>query len=119
MKFEYVPDKFMGHTPPMCSVVRIKGGLKGEIQFSPDTCTITLAVVGIIPGMTLDTVLHDINKVVDSKLGHQNNIQAEVRQLPGSLFVSGTESVSSDEEPVNTLSEVYKIPYFICGPTRM
>ena len=51
----------------MCSVVRIKGGLKGEIQFSPDTCTITLAVVGIIPGMTLDTVLHDINKVVDSK----------------------------------------------------
>ena len=109
MEFEYVPDKFMGHTPPMCSVVRIKGGLKGEIQFSPDTCTITLAVVGIIPGMTLDTVLHDINKVVDSKIGHQNNIHAEVRQLPGSLFVAGTESVSSDEEPVNTLSEVYKI----------
>ena len=109
MKFEYVPDKFMGHTPPMCSVVRIKGGLKGEIQFSPDTCTITLAVVGIIPGMTLETVLQDISKVVDSKIGHQNNIHAEVRQLPGSLFVAGTESVSSDEEPVNTLSEVYKI----------
>ena len=109
MKFEHVPDKFMGHTPPMCSVVRIKGGLKGEIQFSPDTCTITLAVVGILPSMTLQTVLQDIRKVVDSKFGLQNNIDAEVRQLPGSLFVAGTNNVNSNEEPVNTLSEVYKV----------
>ena len=59
--------------------------------------------------MTLQTVLQDIRKVVDSKFGLQNNIDAEVRQLPGSLFVAGTNNVNSNEEPVNTLSEVYKV----------
>lgn len=108
MAFTHVPHKFMGHTPPMCSVVRIRSGLTGEIQFSPDTCTITLSVVGIVPGMTLDSVLDDIRQVLDQGMGGRNDITAEVRQVPGSLFVAGTEPVDEADEPVATLAAVYK-----------
>lgn len=108
MAFTHVPDKFMGHTPPMCSVVRIRGGLTGEIQFSPDTCVITLSVVGIVPGMTMESVLEDIRNVTAAKLGSLNDISAQVRQVPGSLFVAGTPNVDADQEPVVTLSAVYE-----------
>ncbi len=108
MAFTHVPDRFMGHTPPMCSIVRIRGGLAGEIQFSPDTCVITLSVVGIVPGMTLDSVLADIGSVAGAKLGRLNDIAFAVRQVPGSLFVAGTPNVDETEEPVLTLSDVYE-----------
>ena len=108
MAFTHVPHKFMGHTPPICSVVRIRGGLTGEIQFSPDTCTITLSVVGIVPGMTMQSVLQDVRAVLHGKLVERNDISAEVRQVPGSLFVAGTDPVDEAEEPVATLSQVYE-----------
>ncbi|MCV6597914.1 MAG: M20 family metallopeptidase [Mangrovicoccus sp.] len=108
MPFTHVPHKFMGHTPPICSVVRIRSGLTGEIQFSPDTCTITLSVVGIVPGMTMDSVLQDIQQVLDRSLGGRNDISAMLRQVPGSLFVAGTEPVGEAEEPVATLAAVYE-----------
>jgi acetylornithine deacetylase len=108
MAFTHVPHKFMGHTPPMCSVVRIRSGLTGEIQFSPDTCVITLSVVGIVPGMTLQSVLSDISAVTQGRLGGLNDITAHVRQVPGSLFVAGTENVEAEQEPVRALSAVYE-----------
>lgn len=63
MAFTHDADPFPGHTPPCTKVVRIRGGLAGEMQFSPDTCIIALAVVGIVPGMTMETVLKDISAV--------------------------------------------------------
>lgn len=108
MAFTHVPHAFMGHTPPMCSVVRIRGGLVGEMQFSPDACVITLSVVGIVPGMTMDSVLEDLAQVIASRLGAINDIECEARQVPGSLFVCGTEPVAADQEPVATLSRVYE-----------
>ncbi|MEM8571478.1 MAG: M20 family metallopeptidase [Pseudomonadota bacterium] len=108
MAFTHVPDKFMGHTPPMCSVVRIRSGLTGEIQFSPDTCIITLSVVGIVPSMSMESVLSDIGEVAGAKLGPLNDIAFDIRQVPGSLFVPGTPNVDESEEPVATLSQVYE-----------
>ncbi len=108
MAFAHVPHAFMGHTPPMCSVVRIQGGLPGEMQFSPDTCVITLSVVGIVPGMTEDSVLGDIRAVTAARLGGLNAINFDVRGVPGALFVPGTENVDEADEPVATLSAVYR-----------
>jgi acetylornithine deacetylase len=108
MAFTHVPHAFMGHTPPMVSIVRIRGGLEGEMQFSPDTCTITLSVVGIVPEMTMESVLADIQEVASATLGGRNDLSVDVRQVPGSLFVAGTEPVPEDQEPVLTLSAVYE-----------
>jgi formylaminopyrimidine deformylase len=108
MAFTHVPAKFMGHTPPCCSVVRIRGGLPGEMQFSPDTCTITLAVVGIVPGMTLASVISDIEQTARNGFTGVNTIGFSVRQVPGSLFVNATEPVPVDQEPCTSLRAVYR-----------
>ncbi|MEM1344379.1 MAG: M20 family metallopeptidase [Pseudomonadota bacterium] len=99
MSFTHKADPFPGHTPPCTTVVRIRGGLVGEMQFSPDTCTITLAVVGIVPGMSMASVLQDIDRVVQGLCGGSNRVRAAVRQVPGSLFVEATPPVPLDEEP--------------------
>ena len=108
MAFTHVPAKFMGHTPPCCSVVRIRGGLPGEMQFSPDSCTITLAVVGIVPGMTLASVISDIEQTARNAFAGVNTIGFSVRQVPGSLFVNATEPVPVDQEPCTSLRAVYR-----------
>jgi formylaminopyrimidine deformylase len=108
MAFSYTPSEFMGHTPPCCSVVRIRGGLPGEMQFSPDTCVITLAVVGIVPGMTLAGIVSDIERVAHETFAGSNKPGIDVRQVPGSLFVNATEPVSIEEEPCRSLRAVYR-----------
>jgi formylaminopyrimidine deformylase len=108
MAFTHVPAEFMGHTPPCCSVVRIRGGLPGEMQFSPDACTITLAVVGIVPGMTLASVISDIEQTARDACAGVNTIGFSVRQVPGSLFVNATEPVPIDQEPCTSLRAVYR-----------
>jgi acetylornithine deacetylase len=108
MAFEHVPATFMGHTPPCCSVVRIRGGLPGEMQFSPDACTITLAVVGIVPGMTLGNVIADIERVARNAFSGASNVGVRVRQVPGSMFVNATEPVPIGQEPCRSIRSVYR-----------
>lgn len=86
----------------------MEGGLPGEMQFTPDSCELTLAVVGILPGMTIDSVVEDISATVAEALtGHQDT-EFEVAQLPGSLFVDGTEPVPMQEEPNASLAAAYR-----------
>lgn len=108
LAFTHVPAEFMGHTPPCCSVVRIRGGLPGEMQFSPDACTITLAVVGIVPGMTLQSVIADIEGCARKTFAGLNEVGFDVRQVPDSLFVNATQPVPTDEEPCRSLRHVYR-----------
>lgn len=108
MAFEHVPAEFMGHTPPCCSVVRIRGGLAGEMQFSPDRCSITVAVVGIVPGMTMESVITDIQRTTDEVFGNSNSVSTTVQQVPGSLFVPATAVVPDNEEPCLSLRSVYR-----------
>ncbi len=108
MGFRYTPSELMGHTPPCVCVVRINGGLPGEMQFSPDSCTLTLAVVGIMPGMTIDTVIEDISAVVSRTLDSVENANFSVRQVPDSLFVQGTEPVPENEEPNVSIAKAYQ-----------
>ena len=107
MAFTHEATEFMGHTPPCAALVRIRGGLEGEMQFTPDTCTLTLAVVGIVPGMTLESIVADIEAVAASVLGADNQTRARVRQVPDSLFVAATQPVPMSEEPCVSLSSAY------------
>jgi acetylornithine deacetylase len=107
MTFTHEATDFMGHTPPCTTIVRIRGGLLGEMQFSPDTVTITLAVVGIVPGMTPESVITDIEKLAASLYGSSNNVGFSVRPVEGSLFVEATEPVPVDQEPCVSLSSAY------------
>ena len=109
MEFTHEPTEFMGHTPPCVTIVRIRGGLPGEMQFSPDECILTLAVVGIVPGMTIGSVISDLTVVADSLFKDREDISFTVNQVPGSLFVDATEPVPVDEEPCKSISKSYAL----------
>ena len=109
MEFTHELTEFMGHTPPCVTIVRIRGGLPGEMQFSPDECVLTLAVVGIVPGMTIDSVVSDLTLVADSLFKDREDISFTVNQVPGSLFVDATEPVPVDEEPCKSISKSYAL----------
>ena len=107
MKFNHKETDFMGHTPPCTTIVRIRGGLSGEMEFSPDECTITLAVVGIVPGMSMGSIIRDINEVIATELNDSSSISFEVKKVKDSLFVEATEPVPINEEPCRSISKVY------------
>ena len=106
MKFRHTPAKLEGGTPPMTTVTRIMGGLKREMQFTPDVCRAVLAVVGVLPGMTAATVLADIEEVLIAERARDPSLQALARLYPGGLFVSGTQEEVA--EPVAALGRAYK-----------
>ena len=109
MEFTHEPTEFMGHTPPCVTIVRIRGGLPGEMQFSPDECVLTLAVVGIVPGMTIDSVIKDLTVVAETLFKDREDISFAVNQVPDSLFVDATEPVPVDEEPCKSISKSYSL----------
>ena len=94
-RFTYRPAKLPGGTPPVLTPVRIGGGVAGEMQFTPDRCTAVLTVVGLLPGMTEDSVLADINAVVQAFARQRTGLRAEARRFPGALFVAGTARMPS------------------------
>jgi acetylornithine deacetylase len=108
MPFTHEPASLMGHTPPCAAIVRVRGGLSGEMQFTPDVCTLTLAVVGVLPGMTMASVLADIEAEIGRKVDMGNQFSVAVRQVPRSLFVNGTEPIPVDTEPCVSLRSVYR-----------
>ena len=96
MKFTHKPARLAGGTPPMVSIVRIQGGVQREMQFTPDICHGVLAVVGILPGMTPQSVMADIQRVIDTCAAADPELKATARPYPGALFVDGT--LEQDEE---------------------
>jgi acetylornithine deacetylase len=106
--FTFKPAKLSGGTPPMLTPVRIGGGLPGEMQFTPDRCKAVFAAVGLLPGMTEESVLRDVTAVVDSFVGQRPGLSATVSRFPNALFVSGTNELAEDAEPAATLARVYQ-----------
>lgn len=107
MSFAHTPAPHAGGTPPMVTVLRIAGGVPREMQFTPDSCKAVLGVVGILPGMTRESVMADINAVITDALAADPTLKAEARPFPGALFVDGTGEQEADAEPVRTLRKAY------------
>src|SRR5439155_8504774 len=83
MTFSHVPARLPGGTPPMIAIIRVQGGAKREMQFTPDVAHAVLAVIGILPGMTPESVMADIQKVIDSQAAIDPNLDAVARPYPG------------------------------------
>lgn len=107
LQFTHEKTDLMGNTPPCLSVLRIRGGLPAEMQFTPDDCALILGVVGIVPGMTLESIMADISRTVSDGLGGRNDVSFSVAQVPGSLFVAPTAPVSAEAEPCVSIRRNY------------
>jgi acetylornithine deacetylase/succinyl-diaminopimelate desuccinylase-like protein len=106
--FTYQPAQLPGGTPPMLTPVRIGGGEPGEMQFTPDRCKAVFAVVGLVPGMTQESVLADIDKAVQAFVKQRKDLIATLRPFPGALFVTGTQELSPNAEPAAAIARAYR-----------
>lgn len=108
LTFTHEPPPYYGGTRPMICPTRTAAGVPREMQFTPAECRTVIAVVGIVPGMTLDSILADIQAVIDRLAKEDPEFEATVRQFPNSLFVPATIEVPEAEEPVASLTQAYK-----------
>jgi len=107
MTFTHKPARLAGGTPPMAALIRVNGGIKREMQFTPDMCHSVLAIVGIVPGMTAASVMADIQAVLDAHAAEDPDLQASARPYPGALFVDGTLERDEAADPTAAVSRAY------------
>jgi acetylornithine deacetylase/succinyl-diaminopimelate desuccinylase-like protein len=107
MEFTHKPARLAGGTPPMAALIRVNGGIKREMQFTPDICRAVLAIVGILPGMTADSVMADIQTVIEDHASVDPDLRATARPYPGAMFVDGTIERDESANPTIALSRAY------------
>jgi acetylornithine deacetylase/succinyl-diaminopimelate desuccinylase-like protein len=108
LAFTHEPPATYGGTPPRVTVLRIAGGVPREMQFTPGRCTAVLGLVGLVPGMTQDSVMADLQTVLDRAAAADPQLQATVRPYPQALFVSATQEQSPSAQPVAALAAAYE-----------
>jgi acetylornithine deacetylase/succinyl-diaminopimelate desuccinylase-like protein len=108
LELTHVPPRLYGGTRPMICFTRLRAGEPREMQFTPAKCTAIAAVVGLVPGMTMESILGDVRRELDRLAAADPTLRAEVRQVPGSLFVPATEEVPMTEEPAASLARAYE-----------
>lgn len=108
LEFKHTPPAYYGGTKPMVCPTRIGAGVPREMQFTPASCQAVVAVVGLVPGMTLDSVLGDIQAVIDRLSKEDSTFKASVIQYPNSLFVPATKEVPETAQPVAALTDAYQ-----------
>lgn len=107
MTFRHAPAQLAGGTAPMITVNRISGGLAREMQFTPDRCRVILGVVGLLPGMTQEGVMAEINAVVAQQARADKDLKAAARPYPGTLFVNGTLEQDRSANPTDAICRAY------------
>lgn len=108
MTFTHTPAKLAGGTPPMAALIRVGGGVRREMQFTPDHCHAVIAIVGILPGMSPESVMADIQAVIDGCIAADPDLKATARPFPGALFVNGTLEQDEFANPTAALSRSYR-----------
>lgn len=108
LEFTHTAPAYYGGTKPMVCPTRIAAGVPREMQFTPAECRIVIACVGLVPGITMESVLADMQAVIDRLAAEDANFKASVRQVPNSLFVPATIEVPEVSEPVASLTESYR-----------
>ena len=83
--------------------------MPGEMQFTPDRCTAVLAVVGIVPGMTLETVMADIDAMLAAEQQKDRELQGQRAAVPEARCSSnGTMEQDESAQPTVALRQAYR-----------
>jgi len=108
-KFTYQQPKVPGSAPPMISVASIESTKAEDRQFVPDICTAQVLVVGLVPGMTKESVLSDVQRVIDKLKANDKDFVAEVRlSRVWSGFMPPTVEPEENALHLNALMQSYE-----------
>lgn len=107
-RFTHKAPQIYGPTPPSICPVKIEAGKIGEGQFTPPTCKARVWVIGLVPGMTRESIVQDIQKVIDQLQADDPTLQATITPVAGETFVPASTEVSKDAAHVQALSKAYE-----------
>jgi acetylornithine deacetylase/succinyl-diaminopimelate desuccinylase-like protein len=108
LELTHTAPRLYGGTRPMVCFTRVRAGEPREMQFTPARCTAVAAVVGLVPGMTMASILDDVQRELARLAAAEPTLKASVRPVPGSLFVPATEEVPATQEPAASLARAYE-----------
>lgn len=108
MELTHVPPPMYGGTRPMVCFTRLRAGELREMQFTPARASAIAAVVGLVPGMSMESILGDVRAELGSLMQADPTLKVQVRQVPGSLFVPATQELAATDEPVASLVRAYQ-----------
>jgi len=108
LEFTHEPPKVYGPTKPRVCIVKVEGGKKGETQFAPDRCRARVLVIGLVPGMTRESILSDIKGLSSRLKKEDEDFEAEVEMMKGYTFIPATDEVPEDSLHVRALVEAYQ-----------
>lgn len=106
--FTHEAPQIYGPTQPSICPVKIEAGKIGEGQFTPPTCKARVWVIGLVPGMTYESVVQDIEKVIVRLQAEDSTFQASITPVAGETFVPASVEVAEDAAHVQALSKAYK-----------
>ncbi|MEM6451864.1 MAG: M20 family metallopeptidase [Cyanobacteria bacterium P01_D01_bin.105] len=106
--FTHEAPEIYGPTQPSICPVRIEAGKIGEGQFTPPSCKARVWVIGLVPGMTYESIVADIDKVLTQMKAEDETIQATVTQVEGETFVPASIQVDKEAAHVQVLSNAYQ-----------
>jgi acetylornithine deacetylase/succinyl-diaminopimelate desuccinylase-like protein len=106
--FTHEAPQIYGPTPPSICPVRFEAGKIGEGQFTPPTCRARVWVIGLVPGMTYESIVQDIRKVIDQLQAEDPTFQAAIVPVAGETFVPASIEVSKDAAHVQAISKAYE-----------
>ena len=106
--FTHEAPKIYGPTQPSICPVRMEAGKIGEGQFTPPCCRARVWVVGVVPGMTAESIVADVRAVIDQLKEADPAIDASVTQVDGETFVPASVEVPDDSPHVTAISKAYQ-----------
>ena len=107
-RFAHQTPKIYGPTQPSICPVRMEAGKIGEGQFTPPWCRARVWVVGVVPGMTAESIVADINTVITRLQAEEPAIEVTVTQVEGETFVPASIEVPDDSPHVMAISRAYE-----------
>jgi acetylornithine deacetylase/succinyl-diaminopimelate desuccinylase-like protein len=108
VEFTYEQPEIQGPTGPVAFSVSMKGGKIGEGQFTPGKATARLAIVGLVPGMTEESVMADMQKWLLKQCSEDPSFQVSIQLVQGITFVAGTNEVPQDTPHLRQLMLAYE-----------
>ena len=106
--FTHAAPAIYGPTQPSICPVRIEAGKIGEGQFTPPSCKARVWVIGLVPGMTYESIMQDMEKVIADFQVEDASFQVTVTQVEGETFVPASLEVPAEAAHVQALSQAYQ-----------
>jgi acetylornithine deacetylase/succinyl-diaminopimelate desuccinylase-like protein len=107
-QFTHTPPSLYGPTPPSICPVKIEAGRFGEGQFTPTSCKARVWIIGLVPGMTYESVTQDVEAVIAALAAEDPTFTATFQPVPGETFVPASVEVPENSAHVQAISNAYQ-----------